>query len=449
MSRCITSRREFVKQTTGGLAAAATVGMVAQSSIAKTPPSERIRVGCVGVGGRAGALLSLFAKQPDVEIVALADIDSRRLPSAVKRTQELNGRTPATYGDFRSLIDDSSIDVAVVGTPDHWHAIPTILACQAGKDVYVEKPDGHNMLEGQRMVQAMRKHGRVVQLGTQARTSPHFAAAMEFIASGKLGTVLVAKSWESARQGSIGHPPDGQPPEGVDYDMWLGPAPKRAFNVRRFHGSWRWFFDYGTGDLGNDGVHRIDVARWALSTAVAAETGKTMSALPKRISALGGKWYFDDMQEWPDTLQVNYEYAVDGAAGRVLTYEMKIWTPYKYMDEHEGVALFGDQAYLVIGNRRWRAYAPDGEVIAKGAGNNAGTEHVRNFLDCVKSRQRPNADLETVGHPSSVMCHAGNVAWRTGSQLALDPSTELFDDPRANALRTRIAYRKPWELPQV
>ncbi len=442
------TRRTFMKQSTAGIAAG-TATILASGAVTKASPTERIQVGFVGAGGRAGSLLNMFASQADVDVVALADIDSRRLSGAVSKVRELGGHQPAASQDFRKVIDNEAIDVVVVGTPDHWHAIPAIMACQAGKDVYVEKPDGHNMLEGQRMVEAARKHERIVQLGTQARTNEHTAAAIEFIRSGKLGRVLVAKSWESARQGSIGHPADSEPPAGVDYDMWLGPAPKRPFNVRRFHGSWRWFFDYGTGDLGNDGVHRIDVARWALSAAVTAETGKPMSALPAKISALGGKWYFDDMQEWPDTLQVNYEYQVDGESGRILTYEMRIWTPYKYQGESEGVALYGDKGYLVIGNERWHAHAPDGELLAEGHGSNSGASHVRNFLDCVKSRRRPNADLETVGHPSSVMCHAANVAWKTGKQLMLDPQTELFDDDEANAQRGRTKYRKPWELPKV
>lgn len=443
------TRRSFVSDSIAALAAAGAAGVLPSRAPGQSPASERIQVGLVGVGGRAGALLDLFTRQEDVDIVSITDVDSRRVPGALAAIERISGRTPKVAPDFRHVVDDPQIDAVVVGTPDHWHAIPTILACQAAKDVYVEKPDGHNLLEGQRMVEAMRKHNRIVQLGTQGRSSPHFRPAIELAGSGKLGRVLFAKAWESARQGSLGHPPDTDPPQGVDYDLWLGPAPKRPFNPVRFHGNWRWFFDYGTGDLGNDGVHRIDIARWALGEAVRAETDSTMSVLPHRISAVGGKWYFDDVQEWPDTLQVTYEYSVADAASRVLTYEMRIWTPYPYMDESEGVVLYGDRGYLVIGNSRWRAYLPSGEVFAEGQGNNNGAEHVRNFLDCVKSREKPNADLETVGHPSSVTCHAGNIAWRTGTQLVLDPATETFDSAQANALRTRPKYRKPWTLPEI
>ncbi len=444
-------RRKFLQRSTSQAVAVSGLAAVTRSASAgKAPASERVQVGCVGVGGRAGSLLRMFSAQKDVDVVALADIDSRRLPAAQETVRQINGKKPSAHADFRRLVDNPGIDVLVVGTPDHWHAIPTIMACQAGKDVYVEKPDGHNMLEGQRMVEAMRKHKRIVQMGTQARSGEHFLSAIEYIRTGVLGKVLVAKAWESTRQGSIGHPADGSPPAGVDYDMWLGPAPKRAFNPRRFHGNWRWFFDYGSGDLGNDGVHRLDFARWALSAAVEAQ-GEAPLTLPTKISALGGKWYFDDIQEWPDTYQMNYQYEpTSGKAGKILTYEMRIWTPYNYYDEGEGAVVYGDQGYIVLGNRRWRAYGPKNKLLKEGAGNNDGSSHIRNFLDCVKTRRKPNADLETVGHPTSILCHAGNVAWRLGRQLELDPTTERFvDDNEANQLRTRPEYRKPWLLPEV
>lgn len=439
-------RRGFLGQSVAGLSAiAASPWLLAQEG--KAPASERVQVGCIGVGGRAGFLLKAFAGQSNVDLVMICDVDTNKLPAAISTVESINGKKPEAVADFRKVVDHPKLDVVVVGTPDHWHAIPTILACQAGKDVYVEKPDGHNIVEGQRMVAAQKKHKRVVQMGTQARTSSHFQEAMAYIKTGKLGKCLVAKAWESAKQGSIGRPADSDPPAGVDYDVWLGAAPKRPFNVRRFHGNWRWFFDYGTGDLGNDGVHRLDVARWALSTAVEAQGGAPL-VLPKIITAHGGKWYFDDMQEWPDTLQVNYEFA--GEPGRLLTYEMRVWTPYPYLGESEGAAVFGDQGYIIIGNSRWQAFDSKRQMVAQGSGGNDGTDHIRNFLECVKSRRKSNADLETVGHPSSVLCHAGNVAWRTGHRLVLDPTTEMFvGDAEANALRTRKEYRAPYLLPEV
>ncbi len=442
-------RRTFFQKTlVGTLGLGISPGLSRARSQGNVPASQRVRVGFVGVAGRAGTLLRSFASQPDVEIVAVAEVDPRRLPNAMKMLHDRGLNPPTVHKDFRYLLDDSSIDGLVIGTPDHWHAIPTIMGCQAGKDIYVEKPDGHNMLEGRRMVQAMRKYRRVVQLGTQSRSSPRMIEAIEFLRTGVLGRVLVAKAWETTLQGSIGSPPDADPPPEVDYDFWLGPAPRRPFNPCRFHGSWRWFFDYGTGDLGNDGVHRIDYARWALEAAVEAQ-GFDLPALPRSISALGGKWYFDDLQEWPDTMQVNYAYGGDGLdSGRLLTYEMRVWSPHKMHGAGEGAMLYGDQGYLMIDNRHWRAFDAGGRMIREGKAPQAGNLHVRNFLDCVKSRQRPNADLETIGHPSSLYCHAGNLAWRAGRQVTLDPVSETFlEDPEANALRTRTSYREPWLLP--
>jgi predicted dehydrogenase len=433
-------RREFLQTSSVG------IGVIAAANTSTAAPSERIRVGMVGGGGRALSLCRTFAENKQVEIVGVADIDPRRLPRAVQEISTRQGKTPTTATDFRKILDDDSIDAVVVGTPDHWHAIPTILACMAGKDVYVEKPDGHNIVEGQRMVAAMRKHRRIVQMGSQHRSTDRLKSALQYIRTGALGRCLVAKAWESTKQGSIGNPPDGQPPAEVDYDMWLGAAPKRAFNPRRFHGSWRWFHDYGTGDLGNDGVHRLDMAFAALNAACAAQ-GDEPCVLPHKISSLGGKRYFDDMQEFADTLQVTYEYAAK--APKILTYEMRIWAPYQMNGESEGSAVYGDKAYVVIGNSRWRVYDRSG-LIKEGKGDSHERPHVQNFLDCVKSRKKPNCDLETVGHPASVLCHAGNLAYRVGRQLELDPMTETFiADDEANALRGRPEWRKPWVLPEV
>ena len=443
-------RRGFLKQSALGMTAATAATLLGETQAAKAEASERVRVGCVGTGGRAGFLVRAFAANPEVDVVALADLDPRRLAAGVQAVKDITGKAPAAEKDFRHLVDDNSLDALVVGTPDHWHAIPTIMGCLAGKDVYVEKPDSHNIVEGRTMVAAMKKHKRVVQMGTQARTSEHFQGAVDYARSGALGRVLVAKAWESSRQGSLGHPADTDPPEGVDYDFWLGPAPKRPFNPMRFHGNWRWFFDYGTGDLGNDGVHRLDYARWALSAAGEAQGEKPLY-MPTKISAVGGKWYFDDIQEWPDTLQVNYEYPGDaGKPGKILTYEMRVWVPYDYNGEGEGAILYGDKGYLIIGNDRWRAYNPDGEIVAQGSGGNDGTTHIQNFVDCIKSRRREDliADVEQ-GHYSAMLCHLGNIAYRTGRRLEFDGESETFPhDPAANQLLAR-EYRQGFELPKI
>ena len=439
-------RRDFIKTST---IVAATGAMVAQfGRVAKAAASERVRVGIVGAGGRAMSLIESFSANKSVEVVAIADLDSNRLPKGLEAAAKKQDKMPRGESDFRRLIDDKSIDALVVGTPDHWHAIPTILACQAGKDVYVEKPDSHDIVEGMRMVAAMRKHKRIVQMGSQHRSTQRLQSAIEFAKSGALGRILVAKAWESSKQGPIGFPADSTPPSGVDYEMWMGPAPKRPFNINRFHGRWRWLYDYGTGDLGNDGVHRLDMAMAVFSAASVAQ-GDGAIGLPSTIFANGGKWYFDDSQEFPDTMQVNYEYGT-GKKTKLLTYEMRVWTPYNYLGESEGSAIFGDKGYMVVGNDRWMAYGKGGQVLAKGEGGSHEAPHVQNFIECIKSREKPYCDLETVGHPASVLCHAGNIAARVGRKLILEPSTETFvGDAEANALRGRLEYRKPWILPEV
>ena len=439
------SRRRFLTST----AVLASVAWPQTTRAEKEPASQRVRVGIMGAGGRGLALIRAFAANRFVEVVGLADIDPSHLAKGIDDAEKIQGFKPKQFSDFRRLLDDPSIDALVIGTPDHWHAIPTILACQAGKDVYVEKPDGHDIVEGMRMVAAMRKHKRIVQMGSQHRSNERLQSAIEFVKSGRLGRCVAAKAWESSKQGSIGFPADSQPPAGVDYEMWMGPAPKRPFNVNRFHGRWRWLYDYGTGDLGNDGVHRLDMAV-ALMDAACAAQGDPPLGLPHTIAASGGKLYFDDAQEFPDTLQVNYEFGKDGLLSKLLTYEMRLWSPINYLGQSEGSALFGDQGTLIIGNSGWVAYSKGDQELARGTGDSSEVPHVQNFIECIKSRNKPHCDLETIGHPASVLCHAGNIAARVRRTLRLDPQTEEFiDDGEANALRGRREYRRPWLLPEV
>jgi predicted dehydrogenase len=470
-----TTRRHFLHTTGCATAALPLLGGLVLSRggrATEAGANAKVRVGLIGCGGMGKGDLATFFLQPEVECPVVCDVDDARLAEAVKLVEEQRRTTPAVVKDFRRVLERQDVDAVIVATPDHWHALPTVLACQAGKDVYVEKPDGHDIVEGQRMVAAQRKHARVVQMGSQHRATRRMQTALEYLRTGALGRCLVAKAWESTKQRSIGRPADGTAPPEVDYDFWLGGAPLRPFNPARFHGNWRWFHDYGTGDLGNDGVHRMDMAYAAL-VAAAEGVGESVPALPERISAAGGKWYFDDAQEFPDTLQVNYEYGAAparsvtkykvvggerqpfeektaGASPKLLTYEMRIWAPYDFHGESEGAAVYGEKGYMVLGNSRWRAFGPKNEVLREETGDSSEVPHVRNFLECLKTRARPYCDLETVGHPASLLSHAGNIAARVGRTLRLDAKTETFvDDPEANALRGRPEYRAPWLLPSV
>lgn len=440
------SRRNFIRLSSGLLVASALPESRAGSAFASV--GETVVIAMIGTRGRAAHLLQGFAAMPNVRVKTIVDVDARSLPAAVAMVEQRQGKKPtAIHGDFRPVLDDPAIDAVVVGTPDHWHAIPTVLACQAGKHVYVEKPDGHNIREGQVMVYAARRYQRVVQMGVQSRSGAHFQEAIDFLQSGAIGRALYARAWESARQGSIGKPADQPaPPAGVDYDRWLGPAPLRPFNPLRFHGNWRWFFDYGTGDLGNDGVHRLDYARRGLEAALLAKGGKPLG-MPTVCSATGGKRYFDDLQEFPDTLFTTFDYPEQKVS---LLYEMRVWAPYRLDGESEGAAIFGDQGYVIIGNSQWRAYAGDGKLLASGKSDNQQHDaaHKADFIACVKTGQRPQCDIE-IGHTTSVLCHLGNIAWRVGRTLYFDPVTEtISNDDEANRLRSRT-YRKPYVLPDV
>jgi predicted dehydrogenase len=442
------NRRQFMARTAGAGAALAMAAVVPQPRArSKDLVNGKITVGCVGIKGRGNALFHHFGSVPEqVDVKYACDIDSEVLGRRSGEFEKRFGRTPERVADFRRLLDDKSIDAVTLGTPDHWHALQTIHACQAGKDVYCEKPDGHNLEEGQVMTAAAKKYGRVVQLGTQARSDPHLLELVEYIKAGHLGRVVMAKAWESTKQANLKNPPDSEAPSTVDYDVWLGPAPKRQFNPLRFHGNWRWFFDYGSGDLGNDGVHRLDIARWMLETAVTA-SGEKPLGLPRSVSASGGKYYFEDAQEWPDTMLVTYDYP-----GRLLSYEMRVWAPYPIDGEDEGAAVFGENGYLIIGNKRWRHYNGKKADLVKEVqrGSAAEMAHVHNFLDCMRSRGKPNADLETVGRVSSLLCHLGNVAWRAQKTVKFDYEAYKFTgDAEAEKFRTRAEYRKPYSLPTV
>ena len=430
----MTTRRTFF------LAAA---GSAAPAFLSGASVNERLTVGMMGFRGRGRGLLNGFAEMPDVTVKTICDVDQRLFDRSVAEVSDRQGRAPGVETDFRRLLDDPDIDIVVMGTPTHWHAIPTVLACQAGKHVYVEKPAGHNIAEGRAMLDAARKHDRVVQVGIQSRSGTNYEEACEYIRSGALGKVAFAKGWESARQRGIGYPPDEPVPEGVDYEMWLGPAPKRPFNRNRFHGSWRWFIDYGAGDLGNDGVHRVDYARWGLAAGFEA-MGKKLPDWPTAVSAAGGKLFFDDAQEWPDTLVVTWDYP-----GATLMYEMRNWQPNPIDGEAEGAAVYGESGYVVIGNGTWRAFDENHRIVVRGAStkNDDDARHKRDMLNAIRDGGRPACDIE-IGHCASGLVHLGNIAWRTDRKLRFDPETETFGDNEANRLLGR-KYRKPWILPDV
>ena len=422
------TRRNFIKQS-----AAFGLGLTALSGRAYAA-NDKISVACIGVRGRGNSVMRTFAAEPDCEISHICDVrESVRLERGAQM-KDTTGRMPKLVNDYRTLLDDESIDVFMVATPDHWHAMLTIEGCLAGKDVYVEKPASHNILEGKTAVAAARKRGRMVQMGTQGRSAAFLRDAADYVKSGALGKVLYGKAWETSRNREVHLEPDSDPPSGLDYHIWQGPCPERRFNKSIVGSSWRWLFDYGTGDLGNDGVHRIDYCRDIMG----------LVDMPETICSAGGMLFFDDDQEWPDTLLVNYEYP-----GKVIQYEMRLWSKPKLHGATEGAAVYGENGWVLVANARWQAYDAEGKLVKEGRSDGGQQAHIRNFLDAVRSRKRESLAQEIYsGHVASAMCHAGHVSWRTGKKLRFDPKTETFDDREANQYLGR-EHRKGFELPVV
>jgi predicted dehydrogenase len=393
--------------------------------------NNNIRVAVAGIRGRGGGLVSEFHSIPGVQVVALCDVDGNALDKRVKEFKDRNEKVDG-YGDYRRMLKDKSIDVVAIATPDHWHVPIAASSVVAGKDVYVEKPLSHTIAEGRLLVNLARKHGRMVQHGTQSRSAEGLMEAVEYMQSGKLGKIRMAKAINSQLRGPIGRVPDSEAPAHVNYELWLGPAPKRPFNRNRFHYNWHWHWDYGTGDTGNDGVHQIDIARWGLRV-----------EMPKAVSCSGGQLFYDDDHETPDTQIATFEY--DDV---YLMYEMRLWTPYSHEGHDNGNVFYGDKGKVSIGRKGWQVIFKDGK---KGPdGSREGGSHAVNFIKAVRSRKVSdlNADVE-VGHHSAVLCHMANIAMRVGRRLKFDTKQERFiDDAEANTYVAK-QYRKGYELPKL
>src|SRR5689334_21581851 len=298
------NRRHFVVGSAAALGAAATT---------TATPSDTVRVACVGLRGRGGSHIQALSSMPNVEIVALCDVDQSVLNSRIDGLEKRGKKKPAAYTDLRKLLEDKSIDAISIASPNHWHTLQTIWACQAGKDVYVEKPCSHNVFESQQIVAAARKYDRLVQQGSQSRSSPALREAVQKLNDGELGEVYMARGLCYKWRDTIGRTPPSPVPAGVDYDLWTGPAPKREFTKNRFHYNWHWFWDTGNGDLGNQGIHEVDIARWGLG----------VTHLTK-VSAIGGKFMFYDDQETPNSLSASYEFNVSGKP-KMMEFGVRHW----------------------------------------------------------------------------------------------------------------------------
>lgn len=418
-------RRELIRKSTfllGGLAAAPPH----RASAAAGP--EKLRLAVMGVNGRGRDLAVGFAQTGGAEITYLCDPDERAIATAATALAKHQASPARGLADFRKALEDPQLDALVIAAPDHWHAPATILACQAGKHVYVEKPASHNAREGDWMVQAARKHNRVVSLGTQRRSMPGVVEAIQKVRGGAIGRVLFSRGWYNNTRPSIGKGKSAPVPSWLDWSLWQGPAPERDFRDNVVHYNWHWFWHWGTGELGNNGIHALDVCRWGLGV-----------DYPVRVTSAGLKQRWDDDQETPDSHTVSFEFADN----RYLTWEGRSWSRRGFEGSMFGAAFYGEKGSLILDGANWKQYDERDREVASGQGSASDQPHLKNFLECVRSGARPNADIEE-GHRSTLLCHLGNIAWRTRSVLEIDPQTgRIRDNRQAQELWGR-EYRKGW-----
>ena len=428
------SRRQFLASTSAAGLASVVGGESAHGSV-----NDQIAVALIGFNGMGMGHVNRIAVNKGARAVALCDVDDAVLARGVTRVKETAGNTPRTTRDFRSIIDDKTIDAVVIATPHHWHCPIAVPALLAGKDVYIEKPASHVFHEGRLLVDAARKDKRIVQHGTQMRSSPVLVEAAEVLKSGILGEIKITKAWNVQDRGFAKPMPDSKPPSGVDYDRWLGPAKKRAFNQNRFHRTWRLFREYGNGDFGDDGAHDLDMAAWGLG----------VTEHPLRITAHGSNVKPRGYREFPDNMNVSFEFA----DGRVLIYEDRLFTPYGLHGVDSGNAFYGTKGYMIFSRRGFfRTYLGKNEEPGPKSGQSGRVgapvpSHMQNFLNSIRSRKPTKADAE-IAHRTCGLIHLGEIAYRTRIVLDFDPDTETIkNSSEAQAMLTKD-YREPYGLPK-
>jgi predicted dehydrogenase len=475
-------RRDFLKRTAAGglaLASLATSGMTKKSYARVLGANDRVRIAVAGINSRGLVHISEYCKMKDVEIAYLVDPDSRLFAEREKWIKDHSSSSPQCVQDLRRILDDKNLDALSIASPNFWHALQAIWACRAGKDVYVEKPCCHNIFEGRKLVEAARKHDRIVQQGSQARSSPIWIRQIEAIRGGKFGKLLVAYGYASKPRESIGFKLNKEPPKELDFNIWLGPAPQQPYHENIVHYNWHWFWDFGNGEIGNQGVHQMDIARWAMPD----------GAAPKSVLSAGGRYGYQpqDQGQTPNT-----QLTVIDFGGPKIIFEDRGLVDAKTTKV--------DNEFLTTEGRiRGNKFFPNGKsepvVLDNRKPGNIAFDHFKNFIECVRSRKRENlhAEIEE-GFRSAMLCHLGNISYRLGKEerfghsvpegfageplveesfeslrkhlieavhlnpkttacqigrkLAFDAATERFDDEEANALLTRH-YREPFVVPDV
>ncbi len=441
------SRRSFIKKSTVAGSAAFVAPTIVSSKVFGA--NDRINAAVLGVNGRGKNHISSLMNQDNVNVAILCDPDMNILKDRQKDFKDKYKKDVALEQDLRRVYDNKDIDVVSIAAPNHWHALATIWACQAGKDVYVEKPGSHNIWEGRKMVEAAHKYDRIVQHGVQLRSSPAIQEAIQLMRDGYIGKVYMARGLVFRWRPSIGDAGFSPVPNGVDYDLWTGPAPKRPFTENLVHYNWHWHWDYGNGDVGNQGIHETDLCMWGLDV-----------GLPSQITSMGGKFLWDDAKEVPEVLTSVYKYPEEG---KIIQFEVRHWCTNTEDGATVGNIFYGDKGIIVVdGYDKYKSYlgkdrtpgksgedgGPSASGMDRGAGGTDG--HFANFIEAVRKHDKTilNGPVETA-HLSSGLAHLGNIAYRLERVLNFNPGSETFiNDPEADEMLTRN-YRKGYEVPEL
>ena len=431
------TRRNFIR-TASVLAAGSLLPVDAlPKARIKVSQANKIKVGLIGARSQGYSNLASFLKNPEVECVAISDIDNSFLASRSADVEKLGFAKPKLYGDYRKMLENKDIDIVIIGTPDHWHCLQFVDSLEAGKHVYVEKPLGNSIAEINIMHKAAKKHGKMVQVGQWQRSQPHFVDAINYLKSGKLGRIRTCKAWSYVDwKGAVPKVPDSAVPEGVDYNTWLGPAPRRPFNLNRFHFTWRWYWEYGNGLMTDWGVHLIDYILYGM--------GKT---IPSSVMAIGGKYAFpeDDMVT-PDTMTAVYDFN-----DFTMIWEHTIGIGLGNWKRPHGMSYIGENGTLVLDRSGWEVFPEKQKIEAVPLQKNVGSGldlHVRNFLDCVKNNTpgKLNAGID-IGRSVALVAQMGNIAYRTDEKVVWDDAKQLFKTKTANKLITPVYYNG-YKLPK-
>ncbi|MBI5092787.1 MAG: Gfo/Idh/MocA family oxidoreductase [Candidatus Hydrogenedentes bacterium] len=439
------TRRAFLGKTAAAVAAS---GVAAGEVFADRMPkpvhrgkidkNSKIRIAVIGFNGRGKDHIKGWLDHEDAELVALCDVDQTVLERGAATVKEKTKKAPRTYTDMRDLISDKGVDAVSIATPNHWHSLAAIWAIQSGKDVYVEKPCSHNVFEGRQLVNAARKHNAIVQHGTQVRSSAGIIDAIQKLREGVIGDVYMARGLCFKRRDTIGHKPNSAPPPTLDWNLWQGPAPEREYNPNIAHYNWHWFWNYGNGDIGNQGVHQMDVARWGLNV-----------GLPNKVSSMGGMFLFDDDKEVPNTITTAFHFGDNGKNEKMLVFDTRPWYTNDEDGAKIGILFYGSKGFMVIDSyNRYKTYL--GDKKEPGPTMDKGGDHYGNFLDAVRARDPKILHAEILeGHLSSSLCHLGLISVRLGRSFDYDAEREQIpNDPEANALLTAM-YRVPFVVPKI